>query len=60
MTVIIKIKSVYGQDKVYPLCATGKAFARIAGTKTLTEQTIHEMKTIGVKFVQEINPAFLG
>lgn len=60
MTVIIKIKSVYGQDKVYPLCETGKAFARIAGTKTLTEQTIHEMKAIGVKFVQEINPTFLS
>ena len=60
MTVIVQIKSVYGQDKVYPICETGKAFARIAGTKSLTEQTIHEMKTIGVKFVQEINPALFG
>lgn len=32
---------------VYPACDKAKAFANIAGTKTLTFETIQEIKNLG-------------
>lgn len=47
MNIKVQIKQNYGVDTVYPLCEKGRVFARIAGTKTLTEQTIKLMKQLG-------------
>jgi hypothetical protein len=33
----VKIKSVYGSDKMYPACPDSQMFCDIAGTKILTE-----------------------
>lgn len=47
MNALIEIKTVYGQKAYVPLCETAKTFAEIAGTKTLTRQTIDAMKRLG-------------
>ncbi len=39
-TIHVKEKNVYGNDLVYPVCDKAKLFAQIAGSKTLTEQTL--------------------
>ena len=56
MTIYVKIKSVYGKDKYYPCCSKGKAFAKIAGTKTLTEETIKQIQNIGFTVKVEVIP----
>ena len=44
MFIIVKIVSEYGQNRVYPVCKRAKIFATIAGTKTLTDQAVKEIK----------------
>jgi hypothetical protein len=43
----IQIKSVYGEDKAYPVCDKAKAFAAIANTRTLTKATLLQVMAIG-------------
>lgn len=43
----VRIKNVYGTDKVYPVCDKAMLFAGIAGTATLTDDTIRSIKTLG-------------
>jgi hypothetical protein len=47
MEIIVKVKEVYGIQKVYPVCPKAKAIARIAGTKTLTDHTLQEIDVLG-------------
>jgi len=46
-TIIVRIKSVYGENKVYPVCREAETFAKIAGTTTLTMVTIKLIKDLG-------------
>ena len=48
MNITVTIKSVYGVDKMYPACENARRFAEIAGTKTLTEHTIRQIKAMGI------------
>ena len=50
MKALITKQSVYGTTKYYPACEISEALAEIAGTKTLTEQTIKSAKKIGITF----------
>jgi hypothetical protein len=54
MKIQVKIKSVYGTDKVYPFCDKAKAFAGIAGTTTLTDDAIARIKKLG--YTVEVTP----
>jgi copper chaperone CopZ len=45
--ITVEIKTVYGVENVYPVCDKAKAFASIAGTKTLTAHTIQSVKALG-------------
>lgn len=47
MSIQIRIKSVYGNENIYPMCEKSKLFAQIAGTKTLTWRTIAQIKQLG-------------
>ena len=47
MNITIKVREVYGQWRAYPVCEKAKALARLAGTKTLTEEAIKEAKLLG-------------
>ena len=50
MVLTVEIKNNYGTQVVYPTCQVGETFARIAGTKTLTDQTRKLMKQLGYTF----------
>ena len=50
MKALITKQSVYGATKYYPACEISETLAEIAGTKTLTEQTIKSAKKIGITF----------
>jgi len=41
------IEPQYGKWVYYPLCENAKAFAAIAGTKTLTDATLTQIKKLG-------------
>lgn len=43
----IEVKNNYGVANYYPTCSTGKCFARIAGTKTLTIDAINTIISMG-------------
>ena len=45
--IIVEIKDVYGHDKCYPVCTDAKLFAKIAGTTTLTKNSIDLIKKLG-------------
>lgn len=45
--IIVKIKEVYGQRTVYPVCATAQKLAELAGTKTLTHAALQKIESLG-------------
>jgi hypothetical protein len=47
LTIQVSIRAQYGAQTVVPECAKAKLFAQIAGTKTLTPQTIRDIKALG-------------
>lgn len=47
----VEVKSVYGQSKVYPLCAQAKLFAELAGTTTLTARSLRLVEKLGYEIV---------
>lgn len=56
MKIQVSIKSVYGQEKIYPVCKNAKLFAELVGQKTLTRSDISKIKMLGyeVEVVQEV------
>ena len=57
MKLKVKIKNVYGTEKIYPVCDKSKIFANIAGTTTLTDSTIFNLKVLG--YTLEVEPRSL-
>ena len=57
--ITVKIKNQYGRDTVIPICDKAKLFARIAGTKTLTAETIRYIKQLKYTIQTESNPIVL-
>lgn len=53
MTVTVQIRTVYGDDTVYPSCRSSMLFARIAGTKTLTTETLKCIRDLGYEITIE-------
>lgn len=49
--VIVMVKTVYGADKIYPLCPNAKLFADIAGTTTLREGDLRRIQKLGFDIV---------
>ena len=47
MEITVNVKTVYGVEQIYPVCPKAQAFAAIAGTKTLTRQTLKQVKALG-------------
>jgi len=48
-TIIVQIKNVYGEDRVYPICKNAQLFAKLARTKTLTRETLMTIHQLGFK-----------
>ena len=47
--ITVRVREVYGHAKYYPECDDAKVFASIAGTTTLTEQTLRRIMKLGYK-----------
>jgi hypothetical protein len=54
LTLTVKARDVYGVKTYYPADDTARAFARIAGTKTLTLATIREAQKLGYHIAQAV------
>lgn len=48
-SILIEIKSQYGNNVIYPACNNAKTFAKMAGTKTLTKHTLKLVEQLGYK-----------
>lgn len=47
MSVQVSIKTIYGNQMIYPLCERAKLFASMVGQKTLTMRDIEHIKKLG-------------
>ena len=47
MTITVKIKNIYGNETVYPVCDTAQTFAKMLNTKTLTREALKHIKALG-------------
>lgn len=47
MEIKVQVRSVYGNDLVYPACPDAKRFADIAGTKTLGHGVLCLIEALG-------------
>ena len=52
MKITIESREVYGTRTFYPVCKTAQAFARIAGTKTLTPAVLQQIAGMGYTIEQ--------
>jgi hypothetical protein len=52
----VMARTVYGVEAYYPVCPLASGFARIAGTKTLTEATLRTIHGMGYR-IDVIRPA---
>jgi len=60
MKIVVRVRNVYGNRTVYPVCDDAKLFARIAGHSTLTHNTIDLIKRLGyVVEVEQTEPVTL-
>jgi hypothetical protein len=53
---IVRIRNVYGCPTIYPVNETASAFAKIAGTKTLSHPVLCEAEKLGFSIVVEPEP----
>jgi hypothetical protein len=53
-TITVKIKNVFGNERIYPVCPQAKLFAQISGHKTLTRDAIDLIKKMGYSVSQEV------
>ena len=51
MKAYVEPREVYGEWKFYPKNDTAELLAKIAGTKTLTTQTIRHATEMGIEFL---------
>ena len=60
MKIVVRVRNIYGNKTVYPVCEDAKLFARIAGHSTLTYTTLDLVKKLGyVIEVEQTEPVTL-
>ena len=59
MTITVRMRDIYGNRTIYPVCAAAQTFATIAGTKTLPYWVIAAIKNLGYEIVVEQEPVTL-
>jgi hypothetical protein len=55
----VNLKSVYGEVKAYPINEAAKLFADLAGTKTLTVQSLKKIQALGYE-IKAVDPLALA
>ena len=58
MNIIVQIRNVYGNELIYPVCATAQLLAKLAGRKTLGTVDIKTIEELG--YVIRVQPQKLG
>lgn len=53
MEIVVRIKNVYGVEKVYPVSPNAKLFSDIAGTTTLRPSDLKAIQELGYKIIVE-------
>ncbi len=53
MQIIVRVQSVYGRETIYPVCETGKLFAEIARTTTLSAAVMRLIESLGYRVLVE-------
>ena len=53
ITIIVRRKTVYGNEVIYPVCETAQCLTMLGDTKTLTPRQINIIKALGYKIVLE-------
>jgi len=48
---VVQIKNIYGNERIIPINEKAQLLAKIAGTKTLTRETIDLAKSLGFTFI---------
>jgi hypothetical protein len=56
----IEMRDVYGVTKFYPVCERSQIFAKIAGTVTLTKETIKHIKSLDYAVIIKVREPQLG
>jgi hypothetical protein len=59
MTITVRIRYVYGNRTIYPVCEAAHTFAQIAGTQTLPFWVIDKIKKLGYAIEVEQEPVTL-
>jgi len=50
---IVKKKSVWGTERIYPICERSRLFTRLIGQKTLDRSAIELIRQLGYDFKHE-------
>jgi hypothetical protein len=58
ITIFVKIKNVYGTEKVYPDCPVSELFASLTKTKTLSDNDLANIVKLGYKI--EVKPRLIN
>lgn len=48
---VVTVRSVYGNDSIYPASDVARSFAAIAGTRTLSRAVIGRVKALGYEII---------
>lgn len=52
MSIKIQIRTVYGVERIYPVCSKARIFAKLVGQATLTRADILKIKELGFSIEQ--------
>jgi hypothetical protein len=47
MSITVRVRNIYGNKTVYPVCDKAKIFAQISGHSTLTSATLDGIRRLG-------------
>ena len=47
LTILVELRDQYGKQVAHPVCDNAKTFAAIAGTTSLTNMALHNIKFLG-------------
>ena len=57
--ITVDVRSVYGKETIYPVDAAARTFASIAGTTTLTKDTLRGVFALGYEIRRAPHPSSL-
>lgn len=49
--ITVEVRTVYGNEMIYPACPAAEAFAAIAGTRTLPHPILKHIRALGYEIV---------